>query len=300
MEERVYRHRCVETWSLVVPWTGFPLRKLLAAVGPLPAATFVRFETALDPVIFPAQASSPGGLGAAPWPYVEGLALAEAWNDLPFLAVGQSGGPLRAQNGAPVRLVVPHKYGFKSVKSLRRITLATERPLNWWARIAPSEYGFYANVNPAYPHPRWSQARHPLRPARLCDAFSLLLFAAPAPLVFSLSLSYSPLSAPSLHVSALILSFLALFATFSAPPPLLLRLLLSSSHPSPPLRCSVYPLWTAPLLPRREHGPGGRWQATENLLVNGPGDRNRVPTLIYNGYGAEVAHLYGTTRDYFY
>jgi sulfoxide reductase catalytic subunit YedY len=200
-EQRVYRQRCVEAWSIIVPWEGFPLRKLLAAAAPTPAARYVRFESFRDAAAAPAQRTSPRGMGAAAWPYVEALTLEEAWNDLAFLALGQYNGTLPPQSGAPIRLVLPWKYGFKSIKSITRITLvagdAAARPVNWWQTIAPSEYGFYANVNPAFRHPRWSQA-------------------------------------------------------------------------------------------------------SESALVAASAGQPRVATEIFNGYGDEVAHMYGTTREFFY
>jgi len=152
-EERVYRLRCVEAWSMVIPWIGFPLNKLLAEVEPTSDATYVRFETLLDPDQMPGQKS-----GWYSWPYVEGLRLDEAMNDLAILATGLYGKSLLPQNGAPVRLVVPWKYGFKSIKSIVKIDLVTEMPVSLWMDAAPNEYGFYANVNPEVDHPRWSQA----------------------------------------------------------------------------------------------------------------------------------------------
>jgi len=152
-EERIYRLRCVETWSMVIPWVGFPLRKLLDAVEPAPEAKFVRFETILAPEQMPGQRS--GGFG---WPYAEGLRLDEAMHELTILATGLYGKPLPPQDGAPIRLVVPWKYGFKDIKSIVKITLVEEMPATFWSSNAPEEYGFYANVNPDVPHPRWSQA----------------------------------------------------------------------------------------------------------------------------------------------
>lgn len=153
LEERVYRLRCVEAWSLIVPWTGFPLSKLLEIARPLSSARYVRFETFHDPQ----QAS--GQLQVwCPWPYVEGVTMAEAANELAFLVTGAYGKPLAAQNGAPIRLILPWKYGFKSIKSIRRITFTDERPVSFWETIAGDEYGFWANVNPDVAHPRWSQA----------------------------------------------------------------------------------------------------------------------------------------------
>jgi len=153
-EERIYRLRCVEAWSMVVPWTGFPLAALLREVEPTSNAVYVRFETLSDPERMPGLSN-----GGFPWPYVEGLRLDEAMNDLSILATGLYGKPLPPQNGAPVRLVVPWKYGFKSLKSIVRIDLVAEQPTSLWSAVAPDEYGFFANVNPDVPHPRWSQAQ---------------------------------------------------------------------------------------------------------------------------------------------
>ena len=152
-EERVYRMRCVEAWSMVVPWLGFPLAKLLQEVEPTSEAQYVRFETLYDPEQMPGQKSR-----TFDWPYVEGLRLDEALHDLTILATGMYGKPLLPQAGAPVRLVVPWKYGFKSIKSIVKIDLVAEMPVSLWMAQAPHEYGFYANVNPNVPHPRWSQA----------------------------------------------------------------------------------------------------------------------------------------------
>jgi sulfoxide reductase catalytic subunit YedY len=152
-EERIYRLRCVEAWSMVIPWLGFPLAKLLDEVEPLSKAKYVRFETLYDPEQMPG-ARSP----LYNWPYVEGLRVDEAMHDLTILATGLYGKPLLPQNGAPVRLVVPWKYGFKSIKSIVKIDLVEEQPTSLWMAAAPREYGFYANVNPEVPHPRWSQA----------------------------------------------------------------------------------------------------------------------------------------------
>ena len=151
-EERVYRLRCVEGWSMVVPWMGFPLKRLLDEVEPTMNARYVRFETLYDPVQLPGQND-----GWYSWPYVEGLRLDEAAHDLTILATGIYGRTLLPQNGAPVRLVVPWKYGFKSFKSIVRIDLVDQQPVSLWMRAAPNEYGFYANVNPNVHHPRWSQ-----------------------------------------------------------------------------------------------------------------------------------------------
>ncbi len=152
-EERIYRLRCVEGWSMVIPWLGFPIAKILEEVEPTSAAKYVRFETLYDPDQFPGQRD-----GWYDWPYVEGLRLDEAMNDLAILATGLYGKELPPQNGSPLRLVVPWKYGFKSIKSIVKIELVEEMPVSLWMAAAPNEYGFYANVNPNVPHPRWSQA----------------------------------------------------------------------------------------------------------------------------------------------
>jgi sulfoxide reductase catalytic subunit YedY len=152
-EERVYRLRCVEGWSMVIPWLGFPLARLLQAVEPAAAAKYVRFETLFDPAQLPGQQSPWYN-----WPYVEGLRLDEAMNGLTLLATGLYGRELLPQNGAPIRLVAPWKYGFKSIKSIVKIDLVAEMPVSLWMAAAPHEYGFYANVNPDVPHPRWSQS----------------------------------------------------------------------------------------------------------------------------------------------
>jgi sulfoxide reductase catalytic subunit YedY len=152
-EERIYRLRCVEGWSMVIPWQGFPLSKLLSEVEPQAGAKFVRFETLNDPEQFPGQRD-----GYFQWPYVEGLRIDEAMNDLALMVTGLYGKALMPQNGAPLRLAVPWKYGFKSVKSIVKIELVDQMPLSLWMQAAPEEYGFYANVNPEVPHPRWSQS----------------------------------------------------------------------------------------------------------------------------------------------
>ncbi len=152
-EERIYRLRCVEGWSMVIPWLGFPLNKLLQEVEPLSSARYLRFETLLDKDAFPGQKDD-----WYAWPYVEGLRLDEAMHDLAILSTGLYGKPLPPQDGAPVRLVVPWKYGFKSIKSIVKIDLVEEMPVSLWMAAAPNEYGFYANVNPQVDHPRWSQA----------------------------------------------------------------------------------------------------------------------------------------------
>jgi sulfoxide reductase catalytic subunit YedY len=152
-EERIYRLRCVEAWSMVIPWTGFSLASLLDLVEPTSDAKYVRFETVFRPDEMPGQKSP-----FYPWPYQEGLRIDEAMNDLAILATGLYGEPNVAQNGAPIRLVVPWKYGFKSIKSIVKIELVAEKPATLWNDIAANEYGFYANVNPDVDHPRWSQA----------------------------------------------------------------------------------------------------------------------------------------------
>lgn len=153
LEERIYRLRCVEAWSMVVPWVGYSLSALLKQASPQGSARFVRFETAADPETMPGLRSR-----ILAWPYVEALRLDEAMHPLTLLATGLYGKSLPVQNGAPVRLIVPWKYGFKSAKSLVRITLTDIMPESSWMKVAPHEYGFYANVNPEVPHPRWSQA----------------------------------------------------------------------------------------------------------------------------------------------
>ncbi len=152
-QERIYRLRCVEGWSMVIPWIGFSLASLLKEVEPTSDAKYVRFETIFDPEQMPGQNSRD-----YQWPYVEGLRLDEAMHDLTILATGLYGNPLLPQNGAPVRLVVPWKYGFKNIKSIVKIDLVAEQPNSLWMAYALNEYGFYANVNPEVPHPRWSQA----------------------------------------------------------------------------------------------------------------------------------------------
>jgi sulfoxide reductase catalytic subunit YedY len=152
-QERVYRLRCVEAWSMVIPWVGFPLAEMLREVEPTSGAKYVRFETIYDPNQMPGQKSD-----WYQWPYIEGLRLDEAMHDLTMLATGLYGQPLLPQSGAPVRLVVPWKYGFKSIKGIVKIDLVEEMPTSLWMAAAPNEYGFYANVNPEVSHPRWSQA----------------------------------------------------------------------------------------------------------------------------------------------
>jgi sulfoxide reductase catalytic subunit YedY len=154
LEARLYRHRCVEAWSMTVPWTGFPLARLIDFAAPLSSAKYVRFETFLD-----ADMASGQRQVWYPWPYVEGLTMAEARNELAFMVTGVYGKPLKNQYGAPLRLALPWKYGFKSIKSIVRMSFVEERPVSFWEQIAPTEYGFWANVNPQVPHPRWSQAK---------------------------------------------------------------------------------------------------------------------------------------------
>jgi len=153
IEERVYRHRCVEAWSMVIPWDGFQLSKLIALADPKPEARYVRFTSFLDPKSAPGQA-----LENLDYPYVEGLRMDEAMNELAFIATGLYGKAIPNQNGAPLRLVLPWKYGFKGIKSIVKIEFIDSEPLNTWKRMQGSEYGFYANVNPNVDHPRWSQA----------------------------------------------------------------------------------------------------------------------------------------------
>lgn len=153
LEERVYRHRCVEAWSMVVPWTGFAFREFVRFANPTSNARYVAMETFLDPDTAKGQRQD-----WYPWPYVEGLTMEEANHELAFLVTGLYGKPLPRQNGSPLRLAVPWKYGFKSIKSIVRFTFTTERPVSFWEEMNSREYGFWANVNPAVPHPRWSQA----------------------------------------------------------------------------------------------------------------------------------------------
>jgi methionine sulfoxide reductase catalytic subunit len=153
LEERIYRHRCVEAWAMTVPWTGFPLRALLQKVEPTAEARFVRFASFFDRGQAPGQKAQT----AWPWPYHEGLTLAEAMNDLTLLATGMYGHGLPKQHGAPLRLVVPWKYGYKSIKSVAKIELVAEQPPTFWSTLAPAEYGFIANIDPELPHPRWAQ-----------------------------------------------------------------------------------------------------------------------------------------------
>ena len=157
LEERIYRLRCVEAWSMVIPWVGFSLASLIKKVSPNSKANYVVFETLYDPKQMPGQANRRLG-GGINYPYVEGLRLDEAMNPLTLMSVGLYGKTLPPQNGAPIRLVVPWKYGFKSIKSIVSIKLVEHQPVTTWKKLAPREYGFYANVNPNHDHPRWSQA----------------------------------------------------------------------------------------------------------------------------------------------
>lgn len=156
IEERVYRMRCVEAWSMVIPWAGVPLGNVIKRLEPTPRAKYVKFTTLNDPKRFPGQRGFGAGIE---WPYVEGLRMDEAMHPLAILAVGIYGEALPNQDGAPIRLVVPWKYGFKGIKSIVKIELVEKQPLNTWQQTASNEYGFYANVNPNVNHPRWSQAR---------------------------------------------------------------------------------------------------------------------------------------------
>ena len=153
LEERIYRHRCVEAWAMTVPWTGFPMRDLIRIAAPTGSAKYVEIETLADPKSMPGLR-----LSIIDWPYTEGLRLDEANNELAFIATGMYGKPMPKQDGAPIRLVVPWKYGFKSVKSIVWVNFTDKQPVNSWQQTQPAEYGFWANVNPAVPHPRWSQA----------------------------------------------------------------------------------------------------------------------------------------------
>jgi sulfoxide reductase catalytic subunit YedY len=153
LEERLYRHRCVEAWSMAIPWSGFPMAKLVEMAQPLSSAKYVRMETFLDKAMAPEQRKT-----YYPWPYIEGLTIAEATNELTFLVTGAYGKPVAKQMGAPIRLAVPWKYGFKSIKSIVRFTFTDQRPKSYWEALQSSEYGFWANVNPQVSHPRWSQA----------------------------------------------------------------------------------------------------------------------------------------------
>ncbi|WP_395016919.1 protein-methionine-sulfoxide reductase catalytic subunit MsrP [Dongia sp.] len=154
LEERLYRHRCVEAWSMAVPWSGFPLKRLVDLAAPLSSAKYLRFESFNNPDVAPGISGQPW----SPWPYIEGLTIAEATNDLAFMVTGMYGKPAPKQNGAPLRLATPWKYGFKSAKGIVKITFTDQQPLSYWEQLQSSEYGFWANVNPEVAHPRWSQA----------------------------------------------------------------------------------------------------------------------------------------------
>lgn len=157
LEERVYRHRCVERWAMTVPWTGFPLSDLVSMAEPLGSAKYIVFTTIDDKKYMP-------GLHKAyyPWPYVDGLTIQEAMNELSFMTIGMYGKTVPPQNGAPIRLTTPWKYGFKQVKAIVQIDFTDQRPVSFWQKLASDEYGFWANINPAVPHPRWSQATESL------------------------------------------------------------------------------------------------------------------------------------------
>jgi len=159
LEERLYRHRCVETWAMAIPWSGFPLASLVAFAKPLASAKYLRLETFLDSAVASGQRAT-----WYPWPYVEGLTMAEATNELAFVVTGAYGKPVSKSQGAPLRLAVPWKYGFKSIKSITRFTFTDARPKGFWEALQGAEYGFWANVNPEVPHPRWSQATEKLIP----------------------------------------------------------------------------------------------------------------------------------------
>jgi len=153
LEERLYRHRCVEAWSMRLPWSGFELSHLIKLANPTSKAKFVRFETFQDSAVAPGQKQF-----WYPWPYVEGISMDEAMNELTFMVTGAYGKPVPKQMGAPLRLALPWKYGFKSIKSIKKITFTADRPVSFWEELGPAEYGFWANVNPEVTHPRWSQA----------------------------------------------------------------------------------------------------------------------------------------------
>lgn len=159
IEERLYRHRCVEAWSMAVPWSGFAFSKLVDLAKPKSSAKFIRMETFVDPEVAPSQKPSLFAWGSnQQWPYVEGVSMEEARNDMAFLVTGAYGKPVAKQMGAPLRLALPWKFGFKSIKSIVRFTFTEKRPVSFWEEQQPHEYGFWANVNPEVPHPRWSQA----------------------------------------------------------------------------------------------------------------------------------------------
>ena len=157
LEERVYRHRCVERWAMTVPWSGFPMSRLVQIARPKNGVKYIKMQTLADEETMPNLSAS-----WYPWPYTEGVTIEEAMNDLCFLVTGIYGKPVPKQNGAPLRLALPWKYGFKSIKSIVRFTFTDERPIGYWEALQRNEYGFWANVNPAVPHPRWSQAEEQL------------------------------------------------------------------------------------------------------------------------------------------
>ncbi|MBX3577285.1 MAG: protein-methionine-sulfoxide reductase catalytic subunit MsrP [Rhizobiaceae bacterium] len=185
LETRLYRHRCVEAWSMTIPWAGFPLSKLVEHARPLGSAKYLRMETFYDPSMAPEQNSF-----FYNFPYVEGVTVAEAMNDLAFMVTGAYDKPLAKQFGAPLRLALPWKYGFKSIKSIVKIEFVEEQPLNWWQQLQPSEYGFWANVNPEVSHPRWSQANE--RVLHTGDYVPTLLFNGYAEQVASLYAGMDP------------------------------------------------------------------------------------------------------------
>ncbi|MBI4083324.1 MAG: protein-methionine-sulfoxide reductase catalytic subunit MsrP [Candidatus Lambdaproteobacteria bacterium] len=158
LEERIYRFRCVEAWAMVVPWVGFPFKALLDRVQPLSGAKYVRFTTFMEPKVAPRQRPQRWFPVSEPWPYTEGLTMAEAMSELALLTFGSYGHILPKQHGAPIRLIVPWKYGYKNIKSIVKIELTDRQPATFWNTLAPDEYGFESNVDPAVPHPRWSQA----------------------------------------------------------------------------------------------------------------------------------------------
>lgn len=169
LEERLYRLRCVEAWSMTIPWTGFPMKQLLDVARPLSGAKYVRMETFLDPKIAPGQRQT-----WFPWPFTDGCTIEEAANELAFMVTGAYGKPLAKQFGAPLRVHMPWKYGFKAVKSITRVSFLAERPKGFWEALQPQEYGFWANVNPAVDHPRWSQATEEVLGSR--DRIPTVLF----------------------------------------------------------------------------------------------------------------------------
>jgi sulfoxide reductase catalytic subunit YedY len=169
LEERIYRHRCVEAWSIVVPWAGYPLSEFIKKFEPTSRAKYVQFKTLVDQKQMPGQTEP-----ALNWPYVEGLRMDEAMHPLTLLGLGLYGEVLPNQNGAPIRLVVPWKYGFKSIKSIVRVSFIENEPVNTWKQQQASEYGFYANVNPSVPHPRWSQAKEQRFPGLFKDRPTLM------------------------------------------------------------------------------------------------------------------------------